>query len=152
MTFDGRIAMSIVVKKPTSVFTLNAHNLNIISLKLTDILQRPVAVAGAIFPCLDEPSYKAVKKRMKWIFSDSRGVLIFICLQIFSIELVYPSSHVPLANMMEEKTIELKNGWSRVIFKPTPLMSTYLVAFTIGPYVSSKITNQDGTLLNFGPR
>ncbi|KAK6759646.1 hypothetical protein RB195_021308 [Necator americanus] len=193
MTFDGRIAMSIVVKKPTSVFTLNVHNLNIISLKLTDILQRPVAVAGArmdekthqffinfadqkqagtvlilameytgrinnyfdgglyysyymdlngglhwmvstqlaafaarsVFPCLDEPSYKA----------------------IFSIELVYPSSHVPLANMMEEKTIELKNGWSRVIFKPTPLMSTYLVAFTIGPYVSSKITNQDGTLV-----
>ncbi|EPB77392.1 hypothetical protein ANCCEY_03545 [Ancylostoma ceylanicum] len=44
MTFDGMVTMSVIVKKTISEFTLNALNLNITSLELRDLLQRPVAV------------------------------------------------------------------------------------------------------------
>ncbi|EYC42809.1 hypothetical protein Y032_0516g2790, partial [Ancylostoma ceylanicum] len=193
MTFDGMVTMSVIVKKTISEFTLNALNLNITSLELRDLLQRPVAVketkmynkihqftivltepqragtvlrlsmkytglinsyfdgglyythymdlkgelhwmvatqlgsfaARAVFPCMDEPAYKAV----------------------FHIELIYPSAHVALANMKENKPVDLGNGWSKVTFPPTPVMSTYLVAFTVGPYVSSSFINKDGTLV-----
>ncbi|RCN33684.1 peptidase family M1, partial [Ancylostoma caninum] len=81
--------------------------------------------ARAVFPCMDEPAYKAV----------------------FHLELIYPSAHVALANMKENKPVDMGNGWSKVTFPPTPVMSTYLVAFTVGPYVSSSVINQDGTLV-----
>ncbi|RCN33692.1 hypothetical protein ANCCAN_20472 [Ancylostoma caninum] len=44
MTFDGSVVMPVHFKKRTSVITLNALNLKILELKLTNLLQLPVKV------------------------------------------------------------------------------------------------------------
>ncbi|RCN33636.1 peptidase family M1 [Ancylostoma caninum] len=81
--------------------------------------------ARKVFPCMDEPIYKAV----------------------FHIELTYPTAHVALSNMLEQKSTELGKGWSHIAFPPTQAMSTYLMVFTIGPYVMHSVWNKDGTLV-----
>ncbi|EYC36072.1 hypothetical protein Y032_0937g3120 [Ancylostoma ceylanicum] len=81
--------------------------------------------ARKVFPCMDEPIYKAV----------------------FHIELTYPTAHVALSNMLEPESTVLGKGWSHIAFPPTQAMSTYLMVFTIGPYVMHSIRNKDGTLV-----
>ncbi|RCN33688.1 hypothetical protein ANCCAN_20468 [Ancylostoma caninum] len=44
MTFDGSVAMSVKIKRPTSEIVLNAANLKISSVELTDFLKRPVGI------------------------------------------------------------------------------------------------------------
>ncbi|KIH59676.1 peptidase family M1, partial [Ancylostoma duodenale] len=65
----------------------------------------------------------------------------------FQLDLVYPSSHVALGNMKETPPVDLGNGWSMVSFPPTPVISTYLIAFAAGPFVSHSLINKDGTLV-----
>ncbi|KAK6759653.1 hypothetical protein RB195_021311 [Necator americanus] len=193
MTFDGFVLMSMVVKKPTNVITLNALNIDVSDLHLKDLLQNEIRVkerkynnvtqrliihltdelpaglvltlsinytglinpytdgglfytyyldtdgevhwmiatqmeafgARSVFPCFDEPAFKAV----------------------FRLQLIFPSSHVPLGNTMRNKGVELENGWSMATFPPTPIMSTYLVAFTVGPFESHTVINKDGILV-----
>ncbi|KAL6725098.1 hypothetical protein Aduo_019915 [Ancylostoma duodenale] len=83
------------------------------------------SMARAIFPCIDEPASKAA----------------------FQLDIVYPSSHVALGNMKETPPVDLGNGWSMVSFPPTPVISTYLIAFAAGPFVSHSLINKDGTLV-----
>ncbi|KAK6759651.1 hypothetical protein RB195_021310 [Necator americanus] len=193
LTFDGTVEMSVLIKKPTTEITLNAANLNISSVELSDFLHREVKIksksvderkefltivlekqptvgsllilkimytglinyyndgglyytthqqpngetlwmiatqlavywARTVFPCMDEPAYKAV----------------------YRLDLIYPSSHVALANMKETAAVDLRNGWSKISFPATPIMSTYLVAFAVGPFVSHDVINRDGTLV-----
>lgn len=70
--------------------------------------------ARKMFPCFDEPAFKA----------------------IFKIRISLPSEHIKeniavLSNMPVKKT-ETDNFFTNTFFKSTPLMSTYLVAIYIG--------------------
>lgn len=65
--------------------------------------------ARRCFPCMDEPSYKA----------------------IYEINIKAPSNKIILSNSPIKYTVN-KNNSKRVYFEDTPVMSTYLVAFYIG--------------------
>uniref|UniRef100_A0A915A8B6 Aminopeptidase N n=1 Tax=Parascaris univalens TaxID=6257 RepID=A0A915A8B6_PARUN len=81
--------------------------------------------ARSVFPCLDEPAYKAV----------------------FHMTLIYPQGLVALSNEMERESVNLESGWRLTRYPPTPKMSTYLVALAIGPFVSKSVINEAGTLI-----
>lgn len=66
--------------------------------------------ARRAFPCFDEPEIKSH----------------------FQISLIADKELTTLANMLPEKEIYLGNGKKKVVFKSTPLLSTYLVAFIVG--------------------
>jgi len=74
--------------------------------------QFEAADARRAFPCFDEPEFKAR----------------------FSIELVHPTGLVALGNMPLEGAEKLPDGRTRSRFVETPPISSYLVAFTVGPY------------------
>ncbi|RCN33631.1 peptidase family M1 [Ancylostoma caninum] len=193
MTFDGSVAMSVKIKRPTSEIVLNAANLKISSVELTDFLKRPVGIketrlnnkteqlsillqrqprVGSVFVLtikftgkinpfdaagLYYTSYQDSEGEVHWMVATQLAVFsartVFPCMDepafkaIFHVELVYPSSHVALGNMKETTPVDLGNGWSQVSFPATPVMSTYLVAFSSGPYVSHSVINKDGTLV-----
>ncbi len=67
--------------------------------------------ARRAFPCFDEPALKAV----------------------FSISLVVPGDLLAVSNSAEVARDELGDGLVRVRFADTMVMSTYLVAFVVGP-------------------
>ena len=73
--------------------------------------QFEAADARRAFPCFDEPEFKAT----------------------FALELVHDPSLVAIANMPVERT-EDRSGRRLTVFGETPVMSSYLVAFTVGPY------------------
>ncbi|EYC35907.1 hypothetical protein Y032_0960g3219 [Ancylostoma ceylanicum] len=193
MTFDGSVSMSVKIVKPTSEIILNAANLKIVSIELTDFLKRPVVIkemrlnneteqlsfvlqkrprvgsvfvlaikyTGKINPYYDAglyyTYYEDSEGEVHWMVATQLAPFsartVFPCMDepafkaIFHVELVYPSSHVALGNMKETPPVDLGNGWSKVSFPPTPVMSTYLVAFSSGPYVSHSVINKDGTLV-----
>ena len=70
------------------------------------------ADARKAFPCWDEPSFKAS----------------------FAISLVVDDGVTALSNAAVASTEALDNGLCRVNFEETMVMSTYLVAFVIGPF------------------
>jgi aminopeptidase N len=72
--------------------------------------------ARRAFPCFDEPALKAV----------------------FKVTLVVPKNKTYLANMQVEKEEEHPYSTNKkvVIYKETPLMSTYLLAFVVGDFDS----------------
>ena len=80
--------------------------------------------ARRAFPCWDEPNVKAT----------------------FDITLEVQPEFVALSNMhvVEEKTV---NGKKQVKFATTPIMSTYLVAFAVGPLEFTEQTNKCGTVV-----
>ena len=65
--------------------------------------------ARRCFPCFDEPDMKA----------------------IFHVSLYVPEKLTALSNMPIKYNLLSKNGLKKVDFKPTPLMSTYLLAFVV---------------------
>ena len=78
--------------------------------------QFEAADARRAFPCFDEPEFKAK----------------------YSVELTYPSGNTAIANMPIETTEQLANDRTRTRFRETPVrISSYLVAFTVGPYEST---------------
>lgn len=68
--------------------------------------------ARRAFPCWDEPSVKAT----------------------FSLTLVVPQGMTCLSNMSIQTTTLLGNGMQEVTFLKTPIMATYLLAWTIGDF------------------
>ena len=68
--------------------------------------------ARQAFPCLDHPGHKAV----------------------FHLELIVPKSLTAIANTLPRQTEFLAEGLKRVIFEPSPRMSTYLVFFGVGSF------------------
>ncbi|TMG55121.1 MAG: M1 family metallopeptidase [Chloroflexi bacterium] len=77
--------------------------------------QFEAADARRAFPCFDEPEFKAR----------------------FALELIHPADLVAIANMAVARTEALPDGRAKTRFVETPKISTYLVAFTVGPYEST---------------
>lgn len=78
--------------------------------------QFEAADARRAFPCFDEPEFKAV----------------------FSLELIHPSGNAAIANMPIASQEAVDDRRTRTRFRETPVrISSYLVAFTVGPYEST---------------
>ena len=67
------------------------------------------------FPCFDEPDFKAV----------------------FAIDLTIKSEFLAVSNGSEVRRETISNGTTRIWFADTMIMSTYLVAFVVGPLEAS---------------
>ena len=78
--------------------------------------------ARRAFPCWDEPEFKAV----------------------FSVALVVPEGMTALSNGAETGFEPLGDGRKRVRFADTMRMSTYLVAFVVGPFELTDPVEVDG--------
>ena len=74
--------------------------------------QFEAADARRAFPCFDEPEFKAR----------------------FSVELIHPAGNAAIANMPVTSQGSVDERRTRTVFRETPKISTYLVAFTVGPY------------------
>jgi puromycin-sensitive aminopeptidase len=81
--------------------------------------------ARRAFPCWDEPDFKAT----------------------FKVRLVVASGLTALSNGPEESSEELGDGRRRIAFAETMPMSTYLVAFVVGPYALTGPADADGVLV-----
>src|ERR1019366_524991 len=81
--------------------------------------------ARRAFPCWDEPSLKAT----------------------FQVNLVVPSQLAAYSNSPEIASADLGDGTRSVSFAPTMKMSTYLVAFVVGPFEETPTIDVDGTPL-----
>jgi len=68
--------------------------------------------ARRAFPCFDEPAHKA----------------------IFEVSLIIPESHTAISNTLPINIKEHSAGYKIVSFAPTPIMSTYLLAFIVGEF------------------
>ena len=78
--------------------------------------------ARRAFPCWDEPALKAV----------------------FDVTLVVPRDRLAISNMPPESTGEGPDGLKTVRFAPTPVMSTYLLAFIVGEFDWVEEQTQEG--------
>ena len=81
--------------------------------------------ARRAFPCWDEPSRKAT----------------------FDVTLVVPSHLATISNTEEVSREERPDSKVAVRFAPTPVMSTYLVAFVVGDLACIEDTAEGGTLI-----
>ena len=90
--------------------------------KYMGITQFEPADARKAFPCWDEPLRKAV----------------------FSITFVVDESLDVLSNMPPEKETRTEDHKKVIVFKDTPKMSTYLVAFAVGEFESVKAKTKHG--------
>lgn len=81
--------------------------------------------ARRAFPCFDEPSQKAV----------------------FEVTLIIPEHLTAISNTVEAATphgVEHDPGYKAIKFRPTPKMSTYLLAYMIGDFESVEDKTKDG--------
>jgi puromycin-sensitive aminopeptidase len=81
--------------------------------------------ARRAFPCFDEPSFKAT----------------------YQVNLTVPSHLKAYSNSPEIASTDLGNGQRSVSFAPTMKMSTYLVAFVVGPFEETAPVDVNGTPL-----
>jgi len=81
--------------------------------------QFEAADARRAFPCFDEPEFKAR----------------------FALTLVLPVNLVAIANGAIERETPLGDGRKEVRFTETPVISSYLVAYTVGPYEATPTTS-----------
>ena len=85
--------------------------------------QFEAADARRAFPCFDEPEFKAT----------------------FALELIHPSGNAAIANMPIVSQEQVDERRTRTRFRETPTISSYLVAFTVGPYeFTPTVTTQSG--------
>ena len=81
--------------------------------------------ARRAFPCWDEPSFKAT----------------------WQINLTVPTHLAAYSNSPETSSTDLGNGWRTLTFSPTMIMSSYLVAFVVGPFEETAEVDVDGVPL-----
>ncbi|NNN01830.1 MAG: M1 family metallopeptidase [Acidimicrobiaceae bacterium] len=81
--------------------------------------------ARRAFPCWDEPSFKAT----------------------YQVNLTVPTQLAAYSNSPVTSDIDLGNGQRTVSFAPTMKMSTYLVAFVVGPFEETAAIDVDGVPL-----
>ena len=81
--------------------------------------------ARRAFPCWDEPAFKAT----------------------YQVNLTVPSRLAAYSNSPVSSNTDLGNGQRTVSFTPTMKMSTYLVAFIVGPFEETEAMNVDGVPL-----
>ena len=81
--------------------------------------------ARRAFPCWDEPAFKAT----------------------YQVNLTVPSHLAAYSNAPISSNTDLGNGQRTVNFSPTMKMSTYLVAFIIGPFEETEAIDVDGVPL-----
>jgi len=74
--------------------------------------QFEAADARRAFPCFDEPEFKAR----------------------FAVTLVIPPGVTAIANGAVQHEVELRDGRSEITFAETPPISSYLVAYCVGPF------------------
>ncbi len=79
--------------------------------------QFEAADARRAFPCFDEPEFKAC----------------------FTLELIHPAGNAAIANMPIVSQEPLGEHQTRTVFRETPKISPYLVAFTVGPYEFTEV-------------
>ena len=80
--------------------------------KLALITQFEATDARRMFPCWDEPVFRAV----------------------FQLTAVVPEKHTAISNMPAERETKLADGLKEVVFAPSPSMVSYLVAFSAGEF------------------
>jgi puromycin-sensitive aminopeptidase len=81
--------------------------------------------ARRAFPCWDEPAFKAT----------------------YQVNLTVPSDLAAYSNSPVSSDTDLGNGQRTVSFAPTMKMSTYLVAFIVGPFEETAALDVDGVPL-----
>ncbi len=81
--------------------------------------------ARRAFPCWDEPDRKAT----------------------FDVELVIPEDLFAVSSGPETSRVPLGDGLERVTFGRTMVMSTYLLAFVVGPLEATPVVDVDGVAL-----
>ncbi len=81
--------------------------------------------ARMAFPCWDEPEFKAT----------------------FGITLVVPEGELAISNSAETERLAMGDGRVRYRFADTMVMSTYLVAFVVGPFEATEAVDVGGTPL-----
>ena len=81
--------------------------------------------ARRAFPCWDEPIFKAT----------------------YQVNLTIPSHLAAYSNSPVDTDTDLANGQRSLSFKPTMKMSTYLVAFVVGPFEETPALDVDGVPL-----
>ena len=81
--------------------------------------------ARRAFPCWDDPATKSS----------------------FQVTLVVPERLAAYANTRELSSTSLPDGTREVVFAPSMIMSSYLVAFVVGPFEASPATSVAGTSL-----
>ena len=81
--------------------------------------------ARRAFPCLDEPAFKAS----------------------YGVTLIVPSEQFAVSNGPIISETDLKNGQREVVFEDTMVMSTYLVAFIVGPFEATDPVDVNGVPL-----
>ena len=81
--------------------------------------------ARRAFPCFDEPAFKAS----------------------YGVTLVVPEDQFAVSNGPEISSTSLGDGRKSVLFEDTMVMSTYLVAFIVGPFEATAPVDVDGVPL-----
>ncbi len=81
--------------------------------------------ARRAFPCFDEPASKA----------------------IFEVKLIVPTKSTALSNTIPTIVREHEAGYKVIEFAPTPIMSTYLVAFIVGDLEHIEKKTKEGVLV-----
>ncbi len=81
--------------------------------------------ARRAFPCWDDPATKAT----------------------FQVTMVVRDELAAFANTAEVSSTPLGDGTREVVFAPSMVMSSYLVAFVVGPFEASAVTEVAGTAL-----
>ncbi len=81
--------------------------------------------ARRAFPCWDEPVFKAT----------------------YQVNLTIPAHLSAYSNSLVTSDVDLGNGQRALAFAPTMTMSTYLVAWVIGPFEESRTLDVDGVPL-----